>query len=192
MDKSETKYYNTSLKMYNALFKLLEEKDFSLINIKELCNEAGINRSTFYSHFDNMNDLLNESKEYVMKKFFNNFEKSDIVMDIPIESSNEYIINEFINPYLIFIKNNKILFKVFVDNLKTFDVDNYYNQLLKYVFIPSLKRKGLDDTQKINYITRFYLTGITSIIMEWIKNDCNDNIEYISDVILSCNKYSIF
>ena len=48
MNKSESKYYNTACLMDDALILLLEKKDFEYITVKEICNKAGVNRSTFY------------------------------------------------------------------------------------------------------------------------------------------------
>lgn len=69
MNKSESKYFNTALKMDEALMSLLEKKDFEYITIKELCAEAGVNRFTFYLHYDNMMDLLEETLAYLNSKF---------------------------------------------------------------------------------------------------------------------------
>ena len=33
---------------------------------------------------------------------------------------------------------------------------------------------------------KFYLTGITAVVMEWLKNDCKDSIEEISRIIIQC------
>ena len=57
MDKRESKYFFTASLMDDALLLLLEKKDFEFITIKELCQKAGVNRSTFYLHYENMNDL---------------------------------------------------------------------------------------------------------------------------------------
>ena len=43
MNKTETKYFNTSIKMYNALFELLEHKNFLDITVKELCENNEMN-----------------------------------------------------------------------------------------------------------------------------------------------------
>ena len=43
-----------------ALSKLLEVKDLSTISIKELSDYAGINRSTFYDHYETPYDVLKE------------------------------------------------------------------------------------------------------------------------------------
>lgn len=51
MSKSESKYFNTALRMDEALIALLEEKDLEYITVKEICHLAGVNRSTFYLHY---------------------------------------------------------------------------------------------------------------------------------------------
>ena len=53
MNKNESKYFNTAVKMDKALVTLLEKKDFEYITVKEICDTAGVNRSTFYLHYDN-------------------------------------------------------------------------------------------------------------------------------------------
>ena len=50
MNKSESKYYNTALLMDEALLILLEKKEYDFITVKEICEKAGVNRSTFYLH----------------------------------------------------------------------------------------------------------------------------------------------
>ena len=45
MNKNESKYFNTAVKMDAALMSLLEKKDFEYITVKEVCAEAGVNCS---------------------------------------------------------------------------------------------------------------------------------------------------
>ncbi len=59
--KSENKYFNTAILMDEALISLLEIKAYEFISIKEVCEKAGVNRSTFYLHYENMSDLLAET-----------------------------------------------------------------------------------------------------------------------------------
>ena len=61
MNKSESKYFNTAIKMDEAFLSLIEVKDFEYITVKEICSKAGVNRSTFYLHYDTVADLLEES-----------------------------------------------------------------------------------------------------------------------------------
>ena len=63
MNKSESKYFNTALRMDEALIALLEKKDLEYITVKEICEKAGVNRSTFYLHYESIADLVNEAME---------------------------------------------------------------------------------------------------------------------------------
>ena len=71
MNKNESKYFNTAVKMDKALIELLEKKDFEYITIKEICEKAGVNRSTFYLHYENTVDLLREATQYIIDGFQN-------------------------------------------------------------------------------------------------------------------------
>lgn len=63
LNKSESKYFATADRMDEALLKLLERKDLAYITVKEVCEVAGVNRSTFYLHYESMTDLLSESAD---------------------------------------------------------------------------------------------------------------------------------
>ena len=115
MNKSESKYFNTATKMDLALISLLKKKPFHFITVSEICEIAGVNRSTFYLHYENISDLINECMEYVNQKFLSKFEQDT---NIFIEKINEseleelYLIkSEYLIPYLNFIKENKNIFK---------------------------------------------------------------------------------
>ena len=55
--------------MDKAFLQLLEKKDFAYITVKELCEAAGVNRSTFYLHYETMGDLLAECTQYLNDQF---------------------------------------------------------------------------------------------------------------------------
>ena len=40
-----------------------------ILRLKEICHEAGVNRSTFYLHYETLDDLLKESVEYMNRHF---------------------------------------------------------------------------------------------------------------------------
>lgn len=47
MNRSESKYFNTAVCMDEAFLSILGKKDLSFITVKEICEKAGVNRSTF-------------------------------------------------------------------------------------------------------------------------------------------------
>ncbi|MBP5631164.1 MAG: TetR/AcrR family transcriptional regulator [Clostridia bacterium] len=58
MNRQESKYQYTASLMDEALLLLLEQKDYDAITVKEICQKAGVNRSTFYLHYESMNEGL--------------------------------------------------------------------------------------------------------------------------------------
>lgn len=189
MNKNQSKYFNTAVKMDKALIALLEKKDFEYITIKEVCQTAGVNRSTFYLHYDNTNDLLQETTRYITDGFLDYFtvdEKniSQKYIDLDLKEL-VFIEPKYLVPYLTYIKDNK---KVFMTAIKQFGVMNFrsvYDKMFEHIFNPILERFNFPKSDR-EYVIRFYLTGITAIVMEWVKNDCIDSIEKISNIIISC------
>lgn len=186
MNKSESKYFNTSRLMNQALLKLLEEKEFEYITIKELCQKAGVNRSTFYLHYENMNDLLVESLDYMLEKFYDHYNDEKFNLNIIKSLDNNDLIlikPKYIIPYLEFVKANKKLFLVATNNPALFDVYKTFEKMYKDVFSPILDKYNVLENEK-KYILAFYLNGLHSIIIEWIKTDCKDSIDYICSLFI--------
>ena len=57
---SDKRVIRTKKAIKEALFKLMEEKDISSISISELTQKANVNRRTFYIHYRNITDILDE------------------------------------------------------------------------------------------------------------------------------------
>lgn len=77
MNKSESKYFNTGPLYGRGVVALLEVKDLEYITVKEICEKAGVNRSTFYLHYETIADLVNEAMENVNKRFLACFTQSE-------------------------------------------------------------------------------------------------------------------
>ena len=189
MNKNESKYFNTAVKMDKALITLLEKKDFEYITIKEICETAGVNRSTFYLHYENTADLLKEATKYILDSFLTYFsvDKQSIT-----NKYNEcelqdlvFITPEYITPYLTYIKENQRVFKTALKQLGTMDFEAVYNKMFKFIFNPVLERFSFPEGDR-EYVLKFYLTGITAIVMEWLKNDCKVPIEDVNRIIIQC------
>lgn len=58
----------TKLFLKESLIRLMEEKPISRITIKELCAGAEINRATFYAHYRDQYDLLEQNEQALIDK----------------------------------------------------------------------------------------------------------------------------
>lgn len=189
MNKKENKYFNTATKMDEALITLLEKKDFDYITIKEICEIAGVNRSTFYLHYENTVDLLQETTRYIMDKHFSYYrvEKQDLPYSLEKCKQEDllFVSREYLHPYLTFVKENQRLFKVALKHFHVMKFGDVYAKLFQGVFDPLLSRFHIPPKKRA-YVMKFYLSGITAIVMEWLNGGCRDELDGIADIITDC------
>ena len=189
MNKSESKYFNTAVRFDKALLSLLEKKTFEYITISEICEKAGVNRSTFYLHYENTRDLLKETIDYVLNSFTSYFDVDAENITSRFEKCDlrelNYINEKYLHPYLLFIKENKRVFLAVLSQPVTFDSNIIFQRLFDNIFNPILDRFRYPRDEQ-NYVMMFYLNGITAIITEWLKDDCKKSIEEITNIIRYC------
>lgn len=189
MDKKESKYFKTASLFDEAFIILLEKKEIDYITVKEICETAGFNRSTFYLHYESINDLLKETLEYATQKLVNYFNKNpkDFIANIGNSSKEDLIfINEqYLKPYLQFVKDNKKLFLAVFKNGDVMNIKENYFNLEKYIFDPILDKHQV-SSKKRKYMIKFYIKGIMAIVEEWTINDCQEKREDIMSIIIEC------
>ena len=113
--------------MNEALLILLENKEFEFITVKEICTKAGVNRSTFYLHYESIEDLLIETIENITKKFYETFNNE--ILDVNKMHKDElYLIDDkYLYPYLTFIKENKKIYKLIHEKPQIFNTkESFY------------------------------------------------------------------
>ena len=185
MNKNESKYFHTAKKMNDALIALLETKEYEYITIKEICHIANVNRSTFYLHYSNMNDLLEETIESLNLSFNSHFKSKENESTIISKENIEDLLlinDDHLIPYLNFIKENKNIYKVLKTHPQLFNANKTYDQMFKKLFVPIMNRFGLDEKWH-KYLMDFYISGLTSIVFDWVYDDCKIPVQEVSDFI---------
>ena len=189
MNKSESKYFNTAKKMDKALISLLEEKSFEYITVSEICKRAEVNRSTFYLHYENTVDLLDETAKYLLNDFMSYFsvDAKSVIEKFSESSLDElnFISDEYLHPYLSYIKDNKRVFSTVLLHSVSFGFSEIFQRLYENIFNPILERYNY-PTDDRRYAMMFYLNGITAVVTEWLKDGCEKTIEEISKIIYGC------
>ncbi|MCD7728826.1 MAG: TetR/AcrR family transcriptional regulator [Clostridia bacterium] len=186
MNRAQSKFHNTSIKMQNALVQLLDEKSFNNISVSDICKKAEVNRSTFYSHYENVYELLKEIQSDSIKAFETKMNKQTALDNIDYKEHKDlvFITHEYLIPYLEFIKTNKKLYNIYMDNFQIFNGTEYENNLINSLLPVMLK--SINDKNIADYMLRYFLGGINNIIKKWIDHDCEDDILLICEIIISC------
>lgn len=187
MNRFETKYSNSAKAMDEALIYLLNDKDYDYITIKEICKKAGVNRSTFYLHYENIDDLLKESVAWMINDFFSYFDniKANLPLDIKTKTTNElFLISKtYLIPYLTYIKEHKKVMTAIIMRPEILNSDLNYTKLYKHILAPILDKFNVDIEDR-NYIVKFYIEGIMAIVQLWIKSNFKESIDHICNLII--------
>ena len=173
--KTDLRVIKTKNLIYNTLIELMKDKTFEEIKVSEICNKALINRSTFYSHYEDKYDLLVD---------FINSLKDEFVTELNKNSSNlntkEYYI-ELIKIFLNHIEERKEMYtSIMINNRNSIMMDILLsvvnNDLLKKMSKDEFKSSIPDDI-----IVKFYLGGVINLGVEWLK----DNTKYSKEEIIN-------
>lgn len=189
MNKSESKYFHTAVRFDKALLSLLEKKPFEYITIREICEAAQVNRSTFYLHYDNTRDLLQEAVAYMLDDFASYFPED--ARSVPMQLATcdleelKFVNGKYLRPYLSFIRENQRVFSAVLSQPVIFDSNTIFQRLFDNVFKPVLDRYQYPRDEQ-PYVIMFYLHGCTAIISEWVKEGCRKSIEDVSAIMQVC------
>lgn len=189
MNKSESKYFNTALRMDEALIELLEEKDLEYITVKEICQRAGINRSTFYLHYETITDLVSETLEMINQRFLSYLpqQEEEVLGNMGSREREDLVLvtREYLLPYLRFIQDNKKVYRAAFRNPSSIQAHTRYGELKEHILGPILARFEIPAAHQPYYMA-YYIEGIIAIVKEWLRQDCADEVEMIAGIIESC------
>ena len=179
MNKQESKYQYTASLMDEAFLLLLEQKEYDTITVKEICQKAGVNRSTFYLHYETMNDLLEETVGMINDCF-----KASL-SSVPTDDPSKVVLTseKYLRPYLNFIKENRRAYKVIHQKDHLFDSQKTFESFYQSIFSPALTHFGVSEKDK-KYVFAFYTQCTVAIIGKWLEDNCRDDIDMIIDLIM--------
>lgn len=171
--KSESKDLRVRLTrklLRDALIQSMKTKHISEITVKSLCEAAQVNRSTFYSHYNNPQDLLEQIEQDVMENVERYIEKKEyMVDDLPSVKGIETILE--------YVKENSDIFNVLFSENSNLDFAKSILQLSQ-IIVFNLNTKYDDKTR--DYIAIFGISGCISVLKKWLEEGTQETPERIS------------
>ena len=158
----------------NALMDLLGEKgSVAKISVRELCERADLNRSTFYAHYSEPKELLDATQDHLKK----------------IGAENDLGAHRYLLSFLMYIKENDKPFRtLLVDSVDPAFRSKFMQQSI-IQFIENLNIVFPKEQEQ--YIYSYILNGSTGVIIQWIRSDyCIDENELV-DLLFSINQSAL-
>lgn len=162
MENLDNRVRYTKMVLQQALLKLLQNKHIDKVTIKELCEEAKVNRGTFYLHYATPNDLLIEIEQQ--------FVKENMAMFSPY-FDNGYETSHMAGLFMGILKNRELCRIIMGKNGNPRFVERVQQMIRPYVIdgwcieFPDYSREDLD------YVYDFIFAGSMRLILSWIDDD---------------------
>ena len=133
--------------------------------------------------------MLRETTRYIIDKHFSYYKIDEQRISQQFETCKReellFITDEYLTPYLTFIKENQRLFKVAIKQFHSLNMGEVYGNMFEHIFCPILARFCVPEKEH-SYIMKFYLTGVFAIVMEWLDKNCSDDMKNVIKVITDC------
>ncbi len=183
--KMDRKKRYTRMVLQDSLIELMREKPINKITIKELCENADVNRSTFYAHFSDQYELLNTIEEETLnwaKVAFENLvgSASDEAETIKgLEGICQYIADNSKHLQILMSEQGDISFQ---------------KQLFTLVYHllginPQANQNGDGDSKELSLI--FAVNGCVGLIQHWLKTGLRESPQEIAGIIFKMTAQTI-
>lgn len=187
MKKEDQRIKVTKILIKEALSKLLQEKEFDKISIKELCEVAGINRGTFYSHYKDLNELQNKIYDEFMDSFQNAFLPQLKNANLTTLTSEEMIFS-----ILSFLESNKNLCVIMLHSKNRQDFINQLAEIGKnIVTVVYPKVLNINNMDDIDLFYHYVSGGSIEILIQWISHNCDTSINILTTKLNKLIKSSL-
>ncbi len=173
--KLDRKTRYTRMVLQDSLIELMKEKPISKITIKELCENADINRTTFYAHYTDQYDLLrkieDETLSWVKERLCDLLGKTD-----------KYEAMAVLEGIFQYFTENRSHLQVLMSEQG--DID-FQKQLFTLIYQECGINFSADNNMGTNDYFIFVVTGSVGLIQHWLKNGLNKSTKEMAEVIFN-------
>lgn len=177
--KNEEISRNTKKSLAESLKKAMQKKPFQKITVSELIQDCGINRKTFYYHFEDIYDLLKWMLEEESIKVVKHF---DLLVDY----------EEAITFVMDYVEENDHILNCIYHSIRRDELERFFRadflEIIRSVIeqMERLAGKSLNPGYK-DFLCQFYTNAVAGILTEWVTNqDKRDRtavINYLSATV---------
>lgn len=166
----------------NALMDLLSEKgSVTKISVRELCERADLNRSTFYAHYSEPKELLEEVEAELLDATREHLQK--------IGAENDIGAHRYLLSFLIYIKENDKPFRTLLIDAGDPEFRSKFMQQSIIQFVENLNISFPKNQEQ--YIYSYILNGSTGVIIQWMRSDYSIDENALVDLLFFINQSAL-
>lgn len=167
---------NTKKMIADSLKKTMRLKPLSKITVSEIIKDCGINRKTFYYHFEDIYALLKWMFEEEAIEVVKNF---DLLVDY--EEAIQFVMD--------YVEKNEHIINCAYDSIGRDGMNRFFHTDFTELVTIVIERAEQNERLTLQpdfkqFLCQFYTEALTGILIDWIKNrqrrSREETIRYIS------------
>ena len=167
-NKVDIRIVKSKESLMSALVSLLQKKKLEDLSISEVCQEANVNRNTFYSHYTNIRELFEEMKGQYLESLLSS---SKVFLE-----SNDSVNRTLLN-VLEKMKAKDKLTKVILSEARS----TTFLYTLLQILIPQLNpSENISNLLSDHEYSSFVLGGVANILMLWVSTGFKESPKTLS------------
>lgn len=167
-----------SLKAIRSCFlQMLKKQPIEKISVGELCEKAGINRSTFYRHYTDIYNLLESIVDECFHELF-----SDPVSSAEAGGSFEELGYASILHVCEVAERKKALYRQLLFGRTNTTLSELLIEATTQLYLSAHEASHYVPTEEAILHYRFLAYGIVGLWMSWLKDDCKSPKEQVATV----------
>lgn len=165
-EKRDRRIKYTKKQLQKSLIELLSDKPLYKISIKEICEKADINRSTFYAHYETQYDLYEE----IVQKTATDIK--EIIDSFPGNRTSLDTIKIF-RDALLYVEKNREFFLVLLSEKGNLTVGENISSIFDSIRDIHIYSNDEEENNRDfdEYISLFILSGTASILWKWLNTE---------------------
>ncbi|MCR3922815.1 MAG: TetR family transcriptional regulator C-terminal domain-containing protein [Firmicutes bacterium] len=175
--KEDRRVKYTKMVLKESFINLLEKKDISQISITEICEDADINRATFYAHYNDQHDLL----RIIENELLVNINAHLAEFNPEINNMDAVLQAEKIFEY---IEENAKLCKILLSERGDLIFQKKVMMLVYDMIISQLTDNNTITKEEAEYVYSFTITGCVGIIQKWFDEDMKKSAHFMAEMVV--------
>ncbi|MDB8552664.1 TetR/AcrR family transcriptional regulator [Turicibacter sanguinis] len=174
----------TKKDLIDAFWILYQQKEISKISVKEICEIAGYHRTTFYDHFKDIYDVLEQLEMSLIPPYEEIFKSLNLEQEeIDVSRIAEMIVN--------FFNTNKEYLVVLIGRQQDTSFQNRVKQQILLLFLKYFEVNQL-LTVYTKYILEYQVSAVFSVISLWIQSGEDISKEELMNLIYTIGNQGVF
>lgn len=163
----------------DSLIELMERKNIRQISIKEICEQADVSRSTFYTYYGSQYDLLDAIRKEIIETNQQMASKED--------NHDELHTRLLLERHFQYILDHIRMFMAFsTGSSEDYEIPRRTMQiiLLPYIDGKLILRKPPVTADEYEHICLFCIFGCISVVKNWMRNPARFTPQSLSKEIM--------